>query len=134
MGRSISKLNEVICRYGTPHSDQGTNFTSNLMAAVCNLLEITQTRTSSYHPQGNGQVKHFNRTLEAMLAKVVSNHQRDWDSRLPRVLFAYQTAVHETIGFTPFHVTHSPVLPMEVFLGSSQQASRSVPAFVAEIH
>ena len=103
-------VNEVICRYGTPsylHSDQGTNFTSNLMAAVCDLLGIEQTRTSSYHPQGNGQVERFNRTLEAMLAKVVSDHQRDWDSHLPRVLFAYRTAIHETTGFTPFHVTWS---------------------------
>ena len=47
------------------------------MAAVCKLLGIEQTRTSSYHPQGNGQVERFNRTLEAMLAKVVSDHQRD---------------------------------------------------------
>ena len=50
------------------------------MAAVCQLLGIEQTRTSSYHPQGNGQVERFNCTLEAMLAKVVSDHQRDWDS------------------------------------------------------
>ena len=79
-------VNEVICRFGTPsylHSDQGTNFTSNLMAAVCNLLGIEQTHTSFYHPQGNGQVERFNRTLQAMLAKVVSDHQRDWDSHLP---------------------------------------------------
>ena len=46
-------VNEVICRYGTPsclHSDQGTNFISNLMAAECNLLGIKQSHTSSYHP------------------------------------------------------------------------------------
>ena len=59
-------VNDVICRYGTPsclHSDQDTNFISNLMAAVCNLLGIKQSHTSSYHPQWNGQVEWFNRTL-----------------------------------------------------------------------
>ena len=71
-------VDEVICRYGTPlylHSDQGANLTSELMASVCNLLG--QTRTSSYFPQGNDQVEHFNRTLEVMVAKTISNHQLD---------------------------------------------------------
>lgn len=100
-------VNEVICRYRTPlylHCGQGTNFTSNLKAAVCKLLSIELTHTSSYHPQGNGQVECFNQTSEATLAKMVSDHQRDWDSHLPRVLFAYQTTVHEIPGFTPFHI------------------------------
>ena len=132
-------VNEIICRYGTPsylHSDQGTNFTSKLMAAVCKRLGIEQTRTSSYHPQGNGQVERFNRTLEAMLAKVVSDHQRDWDNHLPRLLFAYRTAIHETTGFSPFHITfgRSPSLPIDVFLGSPKQTDKSVPSFLAEVH
>ena len=42
------------------HSDQGANLTSNLMAALCKQLGITQTRTSAYHPQGNSQVERFN--------------------------------------------------------------------------
>ena len=72
------------------------------MAAVCKHLRIAQTRTSAYHPQGNGQVERFNRTLESMLAKVVSEHQTDWDYHLPQVLLAYRTANHSTTGFTPF--------------------------------
>ena len=64
-------VTKIICRYGVPsflQSDQGANLTSNLMAAVCNHLVITQMQTSDYHPQ---QVERFNRTLlEFMLAKV----------------------------------------------------------------
>ena len=40
-----------------------------------------------------------------MLAKVVSDHQTDWDYHLPQILFAYRTAIHDTTGFTPFHIT-----------------------------
>ena len=50
-------VNEVICRFGMPHylhSDQGANLTSNMMVAVCERLGIEQTRTTAYHPQGNG--------------------------------------------------------------------------------
>ena len=85
-------VDEIVCRYGVPsylHSDQGANLTSNLMAALCKQLGTTQTRTSAYDPQGNGQVERFNRTLESMLAKVVSDHQTDWDTHLPQGLFAY---------------------------------------------
>ena len=133
-------VHEVICRYGLPsyiHSDQGANLTSNLMAAVCKHLGIEQTRTSAYHPQGNGQVERFNRTLESMLAKVVSDHQTDWDYHLPQLLFAYRTAIHETTGFTPFHITfgRSPILPLEAMMGSlPQQRNKDVPSFLAKLH
>ena len=92
-------VNEVVYRYGVLlylHSDQGANLTSNLMAASCKQLGITQTRTSVYHPQSNGQVERFNRTLECMLAKVVSDHQTDWDHHLPKVLFVYRDLLLST--------------------------------------
>jgi len=107
------------------------------MAAICERLEIKQTHTSAYHPQGNGQVERFNRTLEAMLATVVNDHQTDWDTHLPRVLFAYRTAIHESTGFSPFHLTfgRSPVLPIDTMLGTlPQQHTRKPPAFVDDLH
>ena len=133
-------VNEIICRYGVPsslHSDQGANLTSNLMAAVCKHLGIEQTRTTAYHPQGNGQVERFNRTLESILAKVVSDHQTDWDYHLPHVLFAYRTAIHDTTGFTPFHLTFgcSPVLPVEAMVGMPpMQTSKNIPSFLSSLH
>ena len=36
-----------------------------------------------------------------MLAKVVSENQRDWDKRLPAVMAAYRSYRHESTGFTP---------------------------------
>ena len=133
-------MNEVVCRYGVPsylHSDQGANLTSNLMSALCKQLGIKQTRTSAYHPQGNGQVERFNQTLESMLAKVVSDHQTDWDYHLPQVLFAYRTAIHDTTGFTSFHVTfgHSPVLPVDTMIGTPlQRKGTDIPSFVTKLH
>ena len=105
---ATTMLNEVICRYGVPsglHSDQGANLCSSVIYSLCDLLGIATTRTSAYHPEGNGQVERFNRTLQSILAKTVDTNQDIWDSQLPKVLFAYRTAVHETTGFTPFHLT-----------------------------
>ena len=70
-------MDEVICRYGVPtqlHSDQGSNLNAEVNQKLCQLLGIQRTRTTAYHPQGNGQVERFNRTVEAMLAKMVGEH------------------------------------------------------------
>ena len=134
-------VHEVICRYGLPfylHSDQGANLTSNLMTAVCKHLGIEQTRTSAYHSQGNGQVERFNRALKSMLTKVVSDHHTDWDYHLPQLLFAYRTAIHETTGFTPFHITfgHSLILPLRAGYHRviQQQGNKNFPSFLDKLH
>ena len=132
--------NEVICRYGVPsglHSDQGANLCSSVIYSLCDLLGIATTRTSAYHPEGNGQVERFNRTLQSILAKTVDTNQDTWDSQLPKALFAYRTAVHETTDFTPFYLTfaRSPQLPVDVMLGCVLPATlRSYPQFVQDAH
>ena len=45
------------------HTDQGKNFDAKLFATVCDLLQITKTRTTPYRPCSNGQVERYNRTL-----------------------------------------------------------------------
>ena len=59
-----------------------------MAVVVGKTLGIERTQTTAYHPQGNGQVERFNRTLEAMLSKVVKENQKDWDLHIPKVLFA----------------------------------------------
>ena len=79
-----------VCRYGVPlslHTDQGPQFESRLMKDVCNLLDITKTRTTPYHPQSDGMIERFNRTLEKMLSTCVTDHQ-EWDLHLQRTLLA----------------------------------------------
>ena len=75
-------VNEIVCRYGVPsglHSDQGANLTIQVISSLCRSLGLERTQTTAYHPQGNGQVEHFNRTLEAMLANLVKENQKNWD-------------------------------------------------------
>ena len=46
-------VSEFVSRFGVPrqiHSDQGTNFESNVMAEICKLLGIEKTRTTPLHP------------------------------------------------------------------------------------
>ena len=128
-------IHEIVCRFGVPeaiHSDQGSNFVRKVIQALCSELGIKRSQTTAYHPEGNGQVERFNRTLEGMLSKVISDHQRDWDDHLQKVLFAYRTAIHESTGFTPFTVMYgrSPSLPIDAILGSSKTETRQLPEYV----
>ena len=97
-------VSEFVCRFGVPrelHSDQGTNFESKIMAEVCKLLDIEKTRTTPLHPQSDGQVERFNKTLVEMLRGKLSRDQRDWDMQLQPCMMAYRSSVHESTGETP---------------------------------
>ena len=94
-----------VLRFGAPdtlHTDQGTNFCSELVTEVCTLLNIERTRTSPYHPQGNGQVERHNRVLADVICKYCSENPGEWESILPYVEFVYNTTVHKSTGETPF--------------------------------
>ncbi|GFW19896.1 hypothetical protein TNCV_3561991 [Trichonephila clavipes] len=93
-----------ISRYGVPlqlHSDQGRNFVSAVLKGVCELLGIDKTKTTPLHPQSDGMVERFNRTIHNNLSLMVSKNQQDWDQKVPLFLLAYRSAVHETTGYSP---------------------------------
>ncbi|KAL5505541.1 hypothetical protein EMCRGX_G006991 [Ephydatia muelleri] len=134
-------MDEVICRYGVPtqlHSDQGSNLNAEVNQKLCQLLGIQRTRTTAYHPQGNGQVERFNRTVEAMLAKMVGEHHRDWDKHLQKALFAYRTSLHDTTGYSPYlaNFGRSPALPVDVMLGRvdvEENSDRTVSQYIKDV-
>lgn len=97
-------VSEFVCRFGVPreiHSDQGSNFESKVMAEVCKLLDIEKTRTTPLHPQSDGQVERYNRTLIEMLRGKLRDSQEDWDLQLQPCMMAYRSSVHESTGETP---------------------------------
>ena len=62
--------NEFVMQFGLPeriHTDQGGEFNSRLMKELHRIARIKSSRTSPYHPEGDGQTERFNRTLCNML-------------------------------------------------------------------
>ncbi len=56
-------VEQIVCRFGAPrelHTDQGADFESNFMHAVCSLLGIRKTRTTPYRPQSDVLIERFN--------------------------------------------------------------------------
>ena len=73
-------VNNCVCRYGVAielHSDQSRNFESAVFKEMCELHGIKKTRTTPLHPQSDGMVERFNRTLEEYLRKVVREQEGD---------------------------------------------------------
>ena len=83
------------------HTDQGSNFNSELMQDLCRIFMIEKTRTTPYHPQGNGQVERFIRVIADTLSKYCAEKPQEWDVYL-YITFVYNTTVHRTIGATPY--------------------------------
>ena len=65
------------------------------------MLGITKLNTTAYHPECDGMVERFNRTLKAMLRKHVSRFGSQWDRYLPGILWAYQNTPHDSMGEKP---------------------------------
>lgn len=87
-------------------TDCGTNFMSKLLKQVYQLLGVKGIRTTPYHPQTDGLVERYNKTLKHMLRKFVSSTGSDWDQWLPYLLFAYREVPQSSTGFSPFELLY----------------------------
>ncbi|MFI0459984.1 MAG: DDE-type integrase/transposase/recombinase, partial [Candidatus Thiodiazotropha endolucinida] len=111
--------------YGLPariHSDQGANFESKLIQSLCSLTGMKKTRTTPYHPKGNGMVERFNKTLLNMLGTLEESQKTDWKSYVSTMTHAYNAAVHDSTGFSPFFLMFGrhPRLAVDALLGIPQ--------------
>ena len=133
-------IDEVLLRFSPPeqlHTDQGRQFESVLIAEVCKLLQIQKTKTTPYHPQCDGLVERFNRTLLNMLATCAEGHPFDWEQQLKKVCMAYNTSVQSSTGFTPFYLMfgRQARLPVDIIYGTGapEEESTDVGTYVASL-
>ena len=99
----VEGLIEFITRNGIPSkilTDQGSQFTSEVMAQTCQRLGITHITTVPYRPQGNGILERFHGTLKPLLAKAKST-KIDWVQFLPLALSAIRAVPCRSTGFSP---------------------------------
>ena len=86
-GITATDVSSAFCRdwtsvYGPPDTlltNNGPQFASLFVQGVCNLLGIRNLCTSTYHPQTNGHVERFNKTLVAMFTHSIEDRRDNWD-------------------------------------------------------
>ena len=90
-----------IARFGIPEtvtSDRGAQFTSTTWKHSLSRLGINATTTTAYHPQSNGIIERYHRTLKNAL-RCVSNNG-DWMQALPWVLLGIRNAPRDDSGIS----------------------------------
>jgi hypothetical protein len=108
---------QIICQHGCPQiilSDRGTHFNNQMEKRLTEKFKINHLLSTPYHPQTNGLVERFNRTLCESLAKL-SLKNNDWDLYIAPTLFAYRTTKHSTTKIEPFFLVYgrSARLPVD---------------------
>lgn len=95
-------------------TDRGSQFDCQLCYQLNNLLGTRHFRTTAYHPQANGMIERWNRSLKVSLrAKFTKN----WVDELPMVLLGLRNAVKEDLNASPAEITFgkSLMLPGQFF-------------------
>ncbi|XP_074657318.1 uncharacterized protein LOC141910524 [Tubulanus polymorphus] len=87
---------------------------------MCTILGIDKTRTTAYHPMGNGQVENLNKTLKSTLTVAVNDKGTNWDDHLPACLMAFRSSIQMSTQETPFYLTFGEemVLPIDIMVGN----------------
>ena len=88
------------------------------MKEVCKLLQISNTRTTPYHPQSDGLVERLNCTLISMLATSAQDNPTQWELHLNGLQYL-NTSLHRILPFR-----FSATLPVDLVCGSTPTESQ----------
>ncbi|KAF4712789.1 hypothetical protein FOZ62_028866, partial [Perkinsus olseni] len=131
MEETLPHLLALFARFGPPvrmHSDQGSQFEGQLFRRTLEALNINRSRTTVYHPSGNGLVERLNGTLIGLLRRHTS--VPDWPAHLPALLYRYNTAIHASTGYSPYMLMFAREPPREfVPVTTGRGPRRTAPSY-----
>ena len=126
--------------YGFPrrlHSDQGRNFESKTIQQLCHLAGVHKSRTTPYHPMGNGIAEHFNSTLLNMLGTLDPDKKVDWKSHIGSLVHVYNCTKHDSTGFSHYYLMsgHHPHIAVDLaFRRESAETHTTSDRYTSNLH
>ena len=84
-------------------------------------MQVKKIWISGYHPQMNGQCKHFNPTLINMLGTLHEKPKSTWREQVPTLVHAYNCTRNNATGFSPYYLMlgQKPHLPIDLIFGTN---------------
>ena len=131
--RTVAKvlIKEWLNKLGIPkriHSDRGKSFENRIISELCKLYDVSKSKTTPYHPQGNSQCERFNRTLHDLLRVLERDKKQKWPDYLQELVYIYNCTPHASTGFSPYHLYFGiePRLPVDNFLQDTDDTSKPI--------
>jgi hypothetical protein len=98
-------MDHIVRLHGIPKtiiSDRGTQFVARFWEQLHECLGTKLIRSSSYHPQTDGQTERINQILEDMLRASILHFDKSWDKCLSLAEFSYNNNYQASLKMAPF--------------------------------
>ena len=97
-------LDHYIYTFGAPKNiltEEETNSSSELVTQFEEALNIKHIKTTSFHPQSNGNIERMHSALLNLIKTSIAENNRKWDDNMKVINFTSNTTPNQTTIFTP---------------------------------
>ena len=107
---------------------------SELFKEIAELVNIKHIPSTVYRSQTDGQTERTIGTIISIIRKLMKEGD-EWEEKLPYVLMAYRTTVHQTTKETPFFLLYSrdAVLSNDMFLTKWKANNKNTETYSEEV-
>lgn len=115
----------VFCYHGFPQtivSDRDIRFASGYYKELTERLHIKLLKSTTNHPQTDGQTESVNKTLNRLLRTFCHNDHAVWDLFLPHLEFVYNSTPQSAVGAAPFEIDIG-FIPNEPLMDTGNESS-----------
>ena len=95
----------LFCVYGVPeviYTDNSTNYKNNLFSTVFSNLGIKHIFGSPWHPQAQGLVERYNKTIKESVRTLIDANQTNWCEFISPIVFAMNVSEAYSLGYSPY--------------------------------
>ena len=118
-------------------SDNTPEFVGKVLTALCDILNMKQLRTTTYHLQSNGSVEHAHQTLIRMVGKLDPKGKHRWPDHISSVCHSYNATRSQVTGYSPHFLMFGrrPRLPIDLLFPTVRRDTiKGVDKYVSALY